>query len=335
MEDNTSEREHVIGIDKRGDICLRPGEHAESSPLIRVSSKILSQASPVFNAMLSGNWSETTSSAPIRLPDDDPKLVELLCEVLHAQSINVFTDVGIVELADFAVLCDKYDCTDAASAWVQAQVQQELNWVLEEGSEKLIFITYVFDLPHEFMKVTELLLKERTFKVSMDVAAHDQHFLPLKLFDRFHKAELHYYTELQQALSPDHPSYTMFILQPKFRSIYDVLHTADPYQCTCGNEPEYFVSYMRALAKRKLFPANVLTLNEFENKIKEIPEFRDPDECKHDSCICRTALRLKEIMVADVAWQMREVEGLCLDCSCEMEDGKERECRVEHSHGRY
>jgi hypothetical protein len=42
----------------------------------------------------------------------------------------------------------------------------------------------MFDLPYEFMKVMELLLKERTFKVSIDVTAHNQDFLLLKLFGK-------------------------------------------------------------------------------------------------------------------------------------------------------
>jgi hypothetical protein len=98
--------------------------------------------------MFSGNWLAAKSFASIRLPDNDPKLVELLYEVLHAQEIQAFIDVSTVELVDFAVLCDKYDCTEATRAWIQAQVQKELKWVLEAGSEKLIFITYICSTFH-------------------------------------------------------------------------------------------------------------------------------------------------------------------------------------------
>ena len=53
-----------------------------------VSSEVMSIASPVFAAMFDGRFAEgqdLSSEAPreVDLPDDDPELVKLLCEIVH------------------------------------------------------------------------------------------------------------------------------------------------------------------------------------------------------------------------------------------------------------
>lgn len=92
---------------------------------LRVSSVILSNASPMMKAMLSPRWEGKTARSAedpkeIELPDDDTGTMTRLCRLLHHKrdvpeaSVNSDTiKAGVRELFDLVVLSDKYQCTTA------------------------------------------------------------------------------------------------------------------------------------------------------------------------------------------------------------------------------
>ena len=70
---------------KKGDVILI----LENETKLLVSSTMLVEASPVFNAMFGTNFKEGQNLSPdnppeISLPDDDPDAMFLLCELLHS-----------------------------------------------------------------------------------------------------------------------------------------------------------------------------------------------------------------------------------------------------------
>ncbi|KAK5704494.1 hypothetical protein LTR17_021845 [Elasticomyces elasticus] len=96
-----------------------------SETRIRVSSTLLSYASPVFAAMLKGSFAEgrmsktVDSPAEIRLEDDDDEAFVLLCKLLHFRhdgdsTLRNMTPAALTErVVRLAKIADKYDCIDA------------------------------------------------------------------------------------------------------------------------------------------------------------------------------------------------------------------------------
>ena len=119
---------HSIDADPAGDLVLKLGSGDEVT-LIRVHSKVLSLASPVFAAMLSPRFAEghaledskamvDSTTTTIALPDDDPTAMSLLCKTLHYKedaAQQAFHPPNIH--MGMAVICDKYNMSRALSPW--------------------------------------------------------------------------------------------------------------------------------------------------------------------------------------------------------------------------
>ncbi|KAH7348213.1 hypothetical protein BKA66DRAFT_400980, partial [Pyrenochaeta sp. MPI-SDFR-AT-0127] len=175
-----------ITLAKRGDVLLCVGQGENLVKLLVVSS-FMSVASPVFEAMFNGRFSEgqdLSSSNPREtlLPDDDPYIMTIVCRMIHMQTSDMPRQLEVDDFAGFAILCDKYDCIDAVRPWSRLWVLGLLPEPDMPGYDKLLMITYVLDLPDEFYKVTQSLLKNRTFSLNLEVAAHSTDFIPLKVF---------------------------------------------------------------------------------------------------------------------------------------------------------
>ena len=93
-------------IDPEGDVIFICGETE-----LQVSSKVLSLASPVFNALFGPRFAEgqLTPSKPIRidLHDDDAESMRLMCAVLHDESPYAH-GIGLERIERLAVFTDKY-----------------------------------------------------------------------------------------------------------------------------------------------------------------------------------------------------------------------------------
>ena len=106
----------TIEIDAAGDLWLE----MDSRKLL-VSSKILSLASPVFNAMLNSKFREgqnaTSGPRTITLPDDDVDAMTVVCHALHHMTHRVPVHLISTKLNTLAILCDKYGCVQAMKPW--------------------------------------------------------------------------------------------------------------------------------------------------------------------------------------------------------------------------
>lgn len=150
----------AVDIDSVGDILLEVGKHR-----FRVSSNVLSLASPVFSAIFHSGFSEdiepdvcVDNPKTIPLPGDDPKAVEFFCRLVHLQLNTVPREPKVEELETLAVFCDKYQATESmlfcCTLWVN---QLALN-ATSQTLSRLLPIADLLDLPHCFAKVSNLLI---------------------------------------------------------------------------------------------------------------------------------------------------------------------------------
>ncbi|KAJ9615079.1 hypothetical protein H2200_001153 [Cladophialophora chaetospira] len=140
---------------------------------IRVSAKVLTLVSPVFNAMLNGDFAEAQlklnqEDPPVlALPEDDPTAMLSLCLVIHHSP-------GIHKLIDdydllhrIVVLCDKYACVDALRLWFGGQISKfmlgskfDLELLARYGiaPERMLNLTYLMGDYSLFAAATATLI---------------------------------------------------------------------------------------------------------------------------------------------------------------------------------
>lgn len=127
-----------------GDVILICGEDEVS---LRVSSIILSLASPVFKAMLQGNFAEgraqRSSITPqrIKLREDSPEGMIVFCTLLHRHTIAETCldsdDVSGVgdSLLQFALIVDKYNCATSFALYVETILARILDAIGSDNSK--------------------------------------------------------------------------------------------------------------------------------------------------------------------------------------------------------
>ena len=154
----------LVPADPEGDVNLLIGIEDDVKSL-RVSSKVLILASPVFKGVFSPNFSEgsdllnATTSCEIKLPEDDTEAMTVICYALHHRRITPH-DLHFELLEKVAFLCDKYDLADVLTPWSGLWLQR---WEFEgkgfEHWSKMMCISCVFANQRMFYLSTENLLR--------------------------------------------------------------------------------------------------------------------------------------------------------------------------------
>ncbi|OKL58352.1 hypothetical protein UA08_06013 [Talaromyces atroroseus] len=126
-------------------------------------------SSPVFKAMLNGNFKEGQSNASskdhaqeICLPEDDTTSFVLLSKILHHQQsvTSKFPDASA--LLALATLCDKYQCVGAVGVYFDKWILDNLN--SSEGTSspekisKLLLVSYIANIANAFKSISEGIL---------------------------------------------------------------------------------------------------------------------------------------------------------------------------------
>ena len=181
--------------DPAGDFLLvletdEDGKPTQSS--IRVSSKVLSLASPVFAAMLSPRFAEgqalLTSTSPdtpsTSLPDDNSEAMIWLCKALHFRK-DLTVDIEFSPLRELAILCDKYDLVGALNPWSHAWFRQWSDTRRVNNHAEMLWISYALGKEDHFWHTSRSLMKLYT---ADDLAAPQNErwtaVLPDRLFGR-------------------------------------------------------------------------------------------------------------------------------------------------------
>ena len=161
-EDETS----VTTVDPNGDTILEVSSSGGKTHLL-VSSKVLTLASPVFEAMFNSRFKEglshypTSGKPPIPLPDDNAEAVTILCNAIHYRTNEVPNKLASACLENLAIICDKYDCTSALAPWSAMWLQAEIESNAAKNLNKLLSAAYVLDIPDAFSRISwEILLAQ-------------------------------------------------------------------------------------------------------------------------------------------------------------------------------
>ena len=154
---------HAV-IDPDGDVYLEL-----PSLELRVSSKALSMASKVFNAMFNSRFQEGLNLANketcrIPLPDDDAAEMNAMCMLMYHQEPTAFeSEMDSRRLRSLAILADKYACKGAVKLWADVWIGRLENG--KEGSRDdetvivdLLVISYVLDLSSQFSAITKRMV---------------------------------------------------------------------------------------------------------------------------------------------------------------------------------
>lgn len=101
-------------VDKpTGDMVIRVGK-GDDTGLVRVHKTFLTVVSPVFRAMLTGGFSESTrvldEKDPLVLDDDDHEAFIDFCKIVHHQSVGQKRTIDC--LIQVAFIADKYACAE-------------------------------------------------------------------------------------------------------------------------------------------------------------------------------------------------------------------------------
>lgn len=95
-------------IDPDGDLKLVVGDEKVT---FLVDSRTLRRQSGVFKAMLFGGFIEASQGSDwtVELPEDDPDALEVVLNLVHANSHRLPSSLSLHELYSMVVLIDKYD----------------------------------------------------------------------------------------------------------------------------------------------------------------------------------------------------------------------------------
>ncbi|KAK8029510.1 hypothetical protein PG993_010801 [Apiospora rasikravindrae] len=130
---------------------------------IRLSSKHLSLASPVFEKMLGGPWREGTATVPgsdhpVGAEDWDVDALLILMRIIHGRTREVPRSVSLELLAKIAVLVDYYECYEVTELVTERWIEK-LKWPLpqEFGRDLVLWclVSWVFCEADLFQTVTK------------------------------------------------------------------------------------------------------------------------------------------------------------------------------------
>ena len=162
--------------DPAGDLVLKLGSSDEVT-LIRVQSRVLSLASPVFAAMLSPRFAEgkaledsagmAKSLTAIDLPDDDPRAMGFICRLLHfKEDADRPTSYQPFTMMRLAEICDKYDMSRALSPWTNVWMYDVHTIVPKpewpESLWDMAWISYVLRHNIAFWYTTQAIVRNST-----------------------------------------------------------------------------------------------------------------------------------------------------------------------------
>ncbi|KAI9048420.1 hypothetical protein LZ554_007256 [Drepanopeziza brunnea f. sp. 'monogermtubi'] len=138
---------------------------------MRVSSRLVMRASPVFKAMLKHSFREgltlrATGKVEIPLPDDDPTVFALLMDIVHGNIVHRGRPpppMDTLFLTKIAILVDKYRLQKHVAvhsdAWVDS-LRKEIPQTFGPDLIHWLCISWVFRRPAEFNFITRIAERE-------------------------------------------------------------------------------------------------------------------------------------------------------------------------------
>ena len=153
----------VVVIDEDGDTDLEC-KFADGTKLLRVSSKVLSLASPVMKKLFTSGFREGVDPSPRRcvpLPEDNGEALLLVCSVVHHHAEIESGLLGVDALENVATLVDKYDMSKTLRTWSACWLEGALESVTPGTFDSLLRSAYLLDDSKSFSKVSWKIICNR------------------------------------------------------------------------------------------------------------------------------------------------------------------------------
>lgn len=310
-------------IAKKGDVILQLGKDgvAEGVRNVLVASVALSLASPVFAAMFDGRFSEGQNLSPasprtVPLPDDDPESIIMICKIAHFQTSQLPVKITAMAVSKLALACNKYDCVDGVRSWAIIWIAALLEDPDAADFEKMILATHLLELPSEFSRISQRLVRDQTTILSVTEAMDGHEFLPLLVYEYILLHQICYQNEITRI----------------FASIVTGKES-------CNTSSQAVVTFVRYLQRNDLWPIKEYSAPVIKSRLVAVPEATTPygnvtnASCRTSACVCKSDARLiKAILIAELDKAYNMIQGVCLDCVRQKLLGEQkRECRVPHA----
>jgi hypothetical protein len=129
---------------------------------IKVSSRHLAFASPVFKVMFQGGFAESSvlkssGSLIVALDEDNPAAILVLMHMVHGKFYHLPTNMSLQELKNIAVLVDKYDLHETVAPFTNGWAESAglSKYIETEDLMSWVFICWVFGLGTKFQQLTQ------------------------------------------------------------------------------------------------------------------------------------------------------------------------------------
>lgn len=129
---------------------------------MKVSSKAMSMASPVWRAMLDpkGRFRESQpGNDEIDFPDDDAEALLILLLAAHLRFQDVPQELYYEQLLKICVACDKYDCVSLVRPWISRWQARQIHHAGQDYYEDWIFIAWTVGDQETFERIGRRFVK--------------------------------------------------------------------------------------------------------------------------------------------------------------------------------
>ncbi|KAM0172730.1 hypothetical protein ACHAPC_010668 [Botrytis cinerea] len=131
---------------------------------ILVSSKHMCLASPVFKAVIEGEFPEDVlpiaGKLGLPLPNDDPPAMKILIHIIHGRMNMVPLNIDLELFTQITILVDKYECHEVVRllpliwSYGLSDSFSETSWT---DIARWVCIAWQFELEEEFLKATQMI----------------------------------------------------------------------------------------------------------------------------------------------------------------------------------
>ncbi|KAJ4184888.1 BTB domain-containing protein [Fusarium falciforme] len=153
----------MIEFDPRADITLKVGREKK---LFSACSRALSRASPVFERMLYGHFTESKTRLAegeewvVELPEDDSAPMEIFLNISHSHFGRVPRRMPLDELYDLTVLSNYYDCTRLLEPWINGWMASIDVRDSSVSMAKALWVSWEFGRKEAFSRMALRMLME-------------------------------------------------------------------------------------------------------------------------------------------------------------------------------
>ncbi len=135
---------------------------------MRVSSRHLTLASPVFERLLKGEFAEScrlksTGTTEVRLPEDNLQALQILLNIIHSHSRKVPREVNIDTLTQMSILIDKYGLHEATAIYTDLWFDKLKGNIPDSLTNQVmpwLCVSWVLRKPEAFKTITKIAVRE-------------------------------------------------------------------------------------------------------------------------------------------------------------------------------